>query len=229
MSSFAIGIPTLNRADLLVPALVTYLRDYTCDIFIVDNGRQDIPAHERIHMNRQDSNLGVAKSWNLLCCEIYLRGYPAALILNDDIEFGRPQEQIELVMEQNPGRMLNNFMDWCAFLLPQSVVQALAARERSQPPVPGCAPGWFDENFFPAYYEDADYRRRLSVSGLGFVKTRAMDPVVHRDNMTGKKDSSIHLAAHKNKQYFLSKWGGPPLGERYAMPFNASAKKKKGK
>ena len=41
---FAIGIPTLNRYDLLKPSLMLYLqRDFpTIDIFIMDNGNQGI-------------------------------------------------------------------------------------------------------------------------------------------------------------------------------------------
>ena len=40
---FAIGIPTLNRADLLNPVLKKYAADFPdTKIYVVDNGNQDI-------------------------------------------------------------------------------------------------------------------------------------------------------------------------------------------
>ena len=49
---FAIGIPTYNRADLLLPALMFYAHDYpNTKILVIDNGNQDtsqgdsFPAH----------------------------------------------------------------------------------------------------------------------------------------------------------------------------------------
>jgi hypothetical protein len=41
--SFAIGIPTLNRFDLLHPALMFYKQDFpNTKIYVVDNGNQNI-------------------------------------------------------------------------------------------------------------------------------------------------------------------------------------------
>ena len=41
--SFAIGIPTINRADLLNPTLQKYFQDFpNVDIYILDNGSQKI-------------------------------------------------------------------------------------------------------------------------------------------------------------------------------------------
>ena len=42
--SFAIGIPTLNRSDLLLPTLIKYVTEDFKDIeiHIIDNGKQDL-------------------------------------------------------------------------------------------------------------------------------------------------------------------------------------------
>jgi hypothetical protein len=47
--NFAIGIPTLNRADLLVPSLLKYINDFPgVKIFVLDNGNQDIESSLQI-------------------------------------------------------------------------------------------------------------------------------------------------------------------------------------
>lgn len=43
MSNFGIGIPTINRADILNPSLKRYENDLqNVPIYIVDNGKQEI-------------------------------------------------------------------------------------------------------------------------------------------------------------------------------------------
>ena len=40
---FSIGIPTLNRADLLIPSIEKYIEDFPgVDIHIIDNGNQNL-------------------------------------------------------------------------------------------------------------------------------------------------------------------------------------------
>ena len=63
-----IGIPTLNRADLLNEALEKYFEDFKdTEIFIVDNGKQNIiTREEKFAIYKPEENLGVAKSWNTI-------------------------------------------------------------------------------------------------------------------------------------------------------------------
>ena len=86
---FAIGIPTLNRYDLLKPCLMLYERDFpNIDIFVIDNGKQGISCG-KVMVTDMDQNIGVAASWNILCDKIYSTGADHALILNDDIYLGK--------------------------------------------------------------------------------------------------------------------------------------------
>ena len=64
-----IGIPTINRGDLLTPALLKYETSYPgIDIIIIDNGTQRIESNNsKIRVFEQTANLGVAASWNLIC------------------------------------------------------------------------------------------------------------------------------------------------------------------
>jgi len=70
--SFAIGIPTLNRADLLLPTLAKYVTEdfKNIEIHIIDNGKQDLSflmIFPNVIVYEQDHNIGVAASWNKLC------------------------------------------------------------------------------------------------------------------------------------------------------------------
>jgi GT2 family glycosyltransferase len=48
---FGIGIPTLNRYDLLMPNLKTYARDFpNHKIYILDNGKQNIAIEQNIEL-----------------------------------------------------------------------------------------------------------------------------------------------------------------------------------
>jgi glycosyltransferase involved in cell wall biosynthesis len=57
-----IGIPTINRADLLNEALANYFEDFKdTEIVICDNGKQDIITRERnFVLYRPEQNLGVS-------------------------------------------------------------------------------------------------------------------------------------------------------------------------
>ena len=99
--NFLVGIPTINRADLLNEALEKYFIDfYKNDIFIVDNGNQDIlTREERFEVYKPNKNLGVAKSWNLILDKAVELGYPRVLILNDDVYLGKHRKDIEQLIE----------------------------------------------------------------------------------------------------------------------------------
>jgi GT2 family glycosyltransferase len=210
---FAIGIPTLNRADLLIPTLELYLKDFpSTQIFILDNGNQNElyswytknnPTSIRLIV--KDENLGVAKSWNLLLKEIY-REHEYAMILNDDIYLGSSESNIQYLIDRYPTqKLLTNPLDWCVFIMPKSTYQMN---------------GEFDEQFYPAYCEDNDYVYRLKLKGHLVFKTPALLPQLHRESMTLEMDYTIATAYHENKERYMEKWGGAPDFEVFKKPYN---------
>ena len=83
--------------------------------------------------------------------------------------------------------------------------------------------GWFDENFFPAYFEDNDMHRRMMISGLeSYINTDHI--VIHEGSMTQKfnrHDPNVpteRFEAHRG--YFMRKWGGNPEEATFQTPFN---------
>ncbi len=206
--NFAIGIPTLNRFDLLLPSMMMYKHDMpNAKIFIVDNGHQGITNHssDRVTVMTQDRNIGVAASWNVLCREIY-KEHAYAFILNDDVYLGRKEEEIEDLIRKRPDApFISGMMDWCSFLMPRRTFESI---------------GEFDEVFYPAYYEDNDYAYRMRLSGMYPFKTPLLNPLVYKASMTSQKDRSILDKIKKCKQEYIKKWGGEPEQEKFKTAYN---------
>jgi GT2 family glycosyltransferase len=206
---FAIGIPTLNRFDLLHPALLFYIRDFpNTKIYVLDNGSQNIKNkmqnHPNINIIESNENLGVAKSWNLLCKKIY-EDNDYALILNDDIYLGRRDWEIDNLITNFKYDFYVTMQDWCAFILPKKTYEKV---------------GDFDENFYPAYYEDNDYYYRMQLKGCTYYKIPFLNPFLYKASQTIEKNPSLRDKILDNKEYFIKKWGGEPTKETFKKPFN---------
>lgn len=227
-NNYAIGIPTINRADLLIPTLHKYAIDFpTIAIYVLDNGKQDIPIEKwpnvTIFYPPDFANLGVAGSWNALCRLIFYEeqglmpsvsmgnwkrypGRPLAWIMNDDIYSGMCEKGLELHLFTTP---LFDFaapeQNWSNFMITETCFQKV---------------GPFDEKFYPAYYEDNDYRYRLKLKGLTYRQLPWLAPEVFRVSMSREKDPSLCQRVPANLEYYVAKWGGPPGEETYRIPFD---------
>ena len=79
--------------------------------------------------------------------------------------------------------------------------------------------GRFDENFWPAYYEDIDFGRRM---WLGFAQQQW--PRIHCDVSLAGFSHGVDLGGavidnDKLAAYYAEKWGGPKGEETYHRPF----------
>lgn len=207
-NKFAIGIPTLNRLDLLHPALLFYIHDFPqTKIYIVDNGNQNIESkfkHSNIEVIYVGENLGVAKSWNLLCNKIF-ENHEYALILNDDIYLGRKEWELINLLDNFKKFFYCTMQDWCAFIVPKETFKVI---------------GDFDEQFFPAYYEDNDYAYRIKLHGKGIFNIPFLNPFLYQASKTTEKDPTILPRIKNNKELYIKKWGGEPNKETFKKPYN---------
>jgi len=83
--------------------------------------------------------------------------------------------------------------------------------------------GSFDENFFPAYFEDNDMHYRMKLAGAkGYINIRAV--AWHVGSATQNADPTNPNCSqeqfHNLKIYYVTKWGGMPGEETYTNPFN---------
>lgn len=88
--------------------------------------------------------------------------------------------------------------------------------------------GLVDEwNFFPIYYDDNDYYRRLRLGNIKVIDYKG--DITHgedgRGSLTINSDEKMKSANHRsfdvNKQRYIDKWGGEPRHETFDTPFNS--------
>jgi hypothetical protein len=95
--------------------------------------------------------------------------------------------------------------------------------------------GQFDENFFPAYFEDNDYHARIVLAGSTAIRCTSA-PYYHYGSVTQNKP--LQESEEKTgvvtgdefdrcRDYFIEKWGCPPsngeavmLEKYYKTPFD---------
>jgi len=203
---FSIGIPTLNRADLLNPSLQKYQRDFKgIDIHIIDNGQQELLETENTYIHKEDFNLGVAASWNKLCRIIFQKN-DWALLINDDIYLGYTPNTVNAAILKSRVGIVQSAFNWSVILISKKLYEKV---------------GEFDETFFPAYYEDSDYMYRLQMLGLRHEVDLSLNPLVVLQSQTyHKAPELVNKAMKENRFRYIEKWGNSPLLEIFKTPYN---------
>lgn len=186
----------------------------------------DVPVLP-LPVNNWDHNTGCAGGWNRGIDMAVAAGCTHAIICNDDTEF-EPGTIMKLVEAIDDGAGF--------------VVSAINRRDQKEDlPYeirPGCdyscfmlkpqeffdTVGRFDENLYPAYFEDNDMERRIILSGNRPVhRTDAMH--FHRGSETQNFGGGTVVTSEmfeRNREYYIRKWGDSPTWERWDTPFNRS-------
>jgi GT2 family glycosyltransferase len=204
--SVSLIVPVLKRFDLFAELMASV--DYPVLPIIIDNWR---------------GNRGVSAAWNFGMLKSLQAGNKYAIICNDDVIFEPNviKQLVETLTETNAVMVspnayeetktpeLKTWTDYCCFAVD---IKQLIKNV-----------GWFDENFYPAYFEDNDMRRRIELAGLKSF-TRTDLKINHVVSATQFADPNNPVtngdAFNKNNMYFVKKWGGEPYNETYKNPFN---------
>lgn len=211
-NQWCIGIPTINRADLLSVAMEHYsMRFWDRHILIINNGPQEVntAGHGNCVVVNNSVNRGVAGSWNDMA-EIAFTTYESILILNDDVIFGRfdLDERVlsaQMARSRESESLMVSKSGFCSFVLHDHTFDRL---------------GRFDEDFYPAYYEDNDYVRRAALSGVKVEVSDLIEPWSKRFSSSISKDPSLNSSFEANKSLYIAKWGGLPGSESFLTPYN---------
>lgn len=233
MKKLNIIIPTINRKDLLMEALIPINNqlDQFEKLLIIDNGNQDIEnsirhlelfKQNKVEVYIPGSNLGVGPSWNYGIQRFKDSDY--LLFLNDDIVISDTQlNEIQQVLIDIEFWLATGNYHWSMFMLSKECWEYFLKQD-----------GYvFDPSYYPAYFEDNDmhYRIILAYSSINgntllypndnwHIGLKEMNPLIFRNSMTIQKDPKINSGFGKNQTYFVRKWGGMPGHEKYRTPFN---------
>jgi GT2 family glycosyltransferase len=185
-----LGVPTIRRYDLLGRLIASVLAGSRVPdaILIVDNGGNYESKENCVRVIYRGPNLGVAASWNRLLQA------GAWIISNDDIVFARHTFE-ELANALESGQVIVNELGWALFGQRPEVAEKI---------------GFYDERFFPAYYEDADYHARLLQAGIPTHAPVLSEPVEHVQWASAESTEAVNAICNQNFQRFVDKWGGPP-------------------
>lgn len=223
------AVPVLNRGDLLL-RLVRSI-DYPVGRLVVVNNGTDPSvtaaleaivkdARFDLHVHGPEHNLGVSGSWNWS-----MHRFP-------DVDYWvHTGSDVSL----NPGdlRLIDEGMQHhpeMGFRAANLGYNLFAIRRATLATV-GC----FDENFYPAYFEDGDYQYRLSLAGIqrqaiGTANDETDEcRAIHGEaptwgSHTIHSDAALRdangITFANNRDYYLRKWGGGPGEERFTTPFD---------
>lgn len=212
MIKLGVGIPTLNRADLLIESLDSHYKLMpNIPALIIDNGKQNLwsnVGHRLTTIYTMSWNTGVAASWNHIANYFFniTRNCSHVLFLNDDVVLGRTENDIAAFIASHiEYDIIVSNKGFCSFILTKKAYDITKG---------------FDENFYPAYFEDNDFMYRAGLTNLKVLHADFLNPSVFRSSMTLHKDKSTNSRFMNNKNYYEKKWGGEPGKERFDEPFN---------
>lgn len=237
MGKVFVGIPVLNRADLLEESIRCV--DMDAHIYVVNNNVVDVEFNEQLHRLQENyrfelheprHNLGVAASWNRIIRTGMGLGYENIYIGSNDT-YLRPGtlEYVEgLDLDAFPDLAMVGIHCFHAFMIPTSTIAKV---------------GWFDENFYPGYLEDVDYVKRIGLAGLkrydittvrgrkrNACKLEDVPPglgaTTRKTGRTMGSDPGLHkmykeVAAPMNEAYMSRKWGRRQK-VKHKIPFGGS-------
>lgn len=218
-------IPTYLKYDLCVKLIKSTEAGSLKPVAykIVDNGgtfhnyikTHPLPPGIDIHIHKPGKNIGVACAWNYF---LKTNKNKLLLISNDDILVScHDIEKIVTLYMMEQEKKDNKYIIFgprgsvFSFFLSHSSILDIV--------------GPFDESFYPAYFEDVDYHRRLALMGLEVFHVRVLK-LNHAGSSTIKeqekrgKIEEHHASFRKNRSYYIRKWGGLPGEEKYTKPFN---------
>lgn len=207
-SAFTLVIPTLNRFDLLVGALNSAHSSHPHRLAIIDNSRL---------------GWSVAKSWNEgIKAAFGIHNSKYAIVSNDDVIYHK--DCLDAMVETAEKgallvacRHLSSPDDLSSEVTRGGFSLFLITRE--------CVlrTGWFDEHFFPAYYEDGDYHWRMHLAGISDSLAEGAGFFHYGSQTINVNQETARFFSPKfehNQRLYLAKWGNLPEGQKYEHPFN---------
>lgn len=168
-------------------------------------------------------NRGLAKSWNEGLLTAYRQGADVAMIANDDILITYwDVKELAYNALSNPNAYMVSGMghDLSTNKFDTDMLFSLAAIN----PIALKTIGYFDQNFYPIYFEDIDYYRRATLAGLERL-TVGNTNIIHAGSKS-RWSVPANNAQHEttfalNRQYYGRKWGCVDQGtETFTVPFN---------
>lgn len=213
----AVGVATLSDQELLDACLRSIFKQTVVpSVYVVVNSKRvheagTLWAAEGATVCFALTNLGTSASWNLMMRAAFDEGYTGLLILNDDVQlvdFDTVERMSDLV--DSAPRTLYSLqgLGFSGICVTKAVVDEV---------------GEFDEGFWPAYFEDNDFHRRVWLAGIPAFDMPAKTLHVGSASLRRWREWEVwnaHYAFAANGRRFEEKWGGPTFRPTYTQPWD---------
>lgn len=213
-------MPVLNQFQKAIEAIASISTKHDWNLYIV-------PQWELRWALAKGWNWGIKQAADDNCSHI--------IVINDDILFGEDTiDSLVYLLQSDKDVALASGVNVRDDIAPQDIKGFKRAEpvSTSEHPDFSCfmvTPesfakiGPFDENFFPAYFEDNDYHYRIKLANLKAVATTAAS-YYHYGSQTQNASPEHPVVPGKqfeaNRDYYKKKWGGVPGAEMFTRPFN---------
>jgi len=210
----------INIDECVKSILESNSNHYELDILLFNNSnRQDIISlckelsyeNEEIRLFDNRTNRGCSVCWNDAIEHVFVHDqnkYAALIIVNDDTKFNN-NSFVELVdyVTKNPDHAVIKGAGYSVFGYTRLAYEKL---------------GFFDENIYPAYFEDTDFSARIQNSGLSEIDY-AVD-ISHigsssiPSNNLRRTFEEVYLP--RTRAYYHKKWNNPVLHDGFPIRHN---------
>lgn len=211
---FAVGIPSIVAAEALVECVAAVMdQDIETDILVVQNGSPVASVCDQLEtlgvsIYRPGINLGCSGAWNYACKWAWARGHDKIMLLNDDFIIqdrgGLRKIEEAIAVDGNAHYHFQGFTSACIRKELWDMV------------------GEFDENLYPAYFEDNDYYMRSILLGIDWKIVEIEKK--HYGSLSTQKSVYLQMINSRsfllNQKYYVAKWGGMPHNETFTTPWN---------
>lgn len=209
--------PVLDErtTDVCFNSIVDYPNAFGIDqskILVVDNSKSGF-AHKyesmrfRVYRDKDNHNLGCSRSWNIGAREVLENNLDYLVVLSASMQFGRVLNGTFLTqMQTNWGAPVIEATGhgWHLIAFHRSIFEKI---------------GLFDENFYPAYFEDVDFGRRIYISGFEGKWENVWINAMSQGNALHVRGKFVSCLPVPLIQYYEQKWGGGKGNEKWLKPF----------
>lgn len=204
--SFVVCLPALDPgwAKSCIASLDPEIRQK--NLLVVDNTQRGLQGIDVWRVERHGFNLGVAGSWNRGVAAMEEVGATHITLLSEATVFTDGGASWF--------KSLETVTDCLSSLTAWHLVGFSAECIRTH--------GLFDENFYPAYMEDTDYIRRMTISGSIFRLAHNIDTawsVKDRGTAHCVIKELVQVNFGELSELYRAKWGGNPGAETFATPY----------
>lgn len=194
---FLIIVPTMNE-DIMDKCFESIHPKYHDNLLLIDNSKEGFAHKYGVKYEHHPQNIGISRAWNIGARKVVRENIDYLVVMSATMVFNDGMQGLVEAMEANTNEWgLETQHVWHLICLRKKVFETI---------------GYFDENFYPAYWEDTDFIRRMELANIHVPMAKSprlpkieIDAVHQGDALAMKSGLEVNMGAMKN--YFIEKWG----------------------